>query len=159
MMYRSDLVRERPTFFAVDLYQSDVDAAYSLLRVADFGFVHQVLSYSRVEEGSTAARRERYNARDLDYLVAVTRHGDHFLQNDELHAVRSRAEKKYYQAYASAWVRCARRGEAAAMVQHNREVLAVVGRRVRGLSVAEGAVRAAGRLLACPARLTRDHLD
>jgi glycosyltransferase involved in cell wall biosynthesis len=153
-MYRSDLVRKRaPSFFEPALSQADVDTAYDLLAESDFGFVHQVLSYSREEPGSIAGSRVRFNARDLDYLISVVRHADRFLDGADLARVRERARSKFYSAFAASWVRSALRGEAKEMTAHNREQLAAIGLRLEPRQIARGSVVAALRLLACPARL------
>ncbi len=49
-MYRSDLVRRTQAFFPNASAEADTSACYSALSDADYGFVHQVLSYERVHD-------------------------------------------------------------------------------------------------------------
>ena len=65
VLYRSDLVRKRAEFFAPYLFQADVDTSYDLLSESDFGFVHQMLSFSRDVPGSISGSRDRFNAEIL----------------------------------------------------------------------------------------------
>jgi glycosyltransferase involved in cell wall biosynthesis len=47
-LYRADLVRRTDSFYPNPTAEADLSACYECLRVADFGFVHQVLSYERI---------------------------------------------------------------------------------------------------------------
>src|ERR1700678_1410900 len=44
-LYRSDLIRRTESFYPNATPEADISACFECLRVADFGFVHQVLSY------------------------------------------------------------------------------------------------------------------
>lgn len=56
LLLRSDLVRARETFYNPENpYQDDQEACYELLRTSDFGFVHQVLTFTRRHEGAGIA--------------------------------------------------------------------------------------------------------
>lgn len=46
-LFRADLVRARDPFYDESHLQSDTGACYDLLRESDFGFVHQVLTFTR----------------------------------------------------------------------------------------------------------------
>ena len=47
LLYRSDLVRSHDPFFnEANIFHADTEACFDLLRSYDFGFVHQVLTYS-----------------------------------------------------------------------------------------------------------------
>src|SRR4029450_3138246 len=46
VMFRGEVVRNRaPSFFPEDRFFMDVDVAFRILGDADFGFVHQVLTF------------------------------------------------------------------------------------------------------------------
>jgi glycosyltransferase involved in cell wall biosynthesis len=48
LLIRSDRVRKRDPFYNVDNpFQNDSEACYEVLRESDFGFVHQVLTFTR----------------------------------------------------------------------------------------------------------------
>ena len=47
VLFRSDLVRSRDPFYNESNVQADSEACFELLKDCDFGFVHQVLTFSR----------------------------------------------------------------------------------------------------------------
>jgi glycosyltransferase involved in cell wall biosynthesis len=47
LMIRSDLVRKRTNLLSAQHLQADMEACFDLLQESDFGFIHQVLSFSR----------------------------------------------------------------------------------------------------------------
>ena len=50
VMYSSDIVRARaPHFYPEDRFYHDTDAAFQILVDHDFGFVHQVLTFTRYQ--------------------------------------------------------------------------------------------------------------
>jgi glycosyltransferase involved in cell wall biosynthesis len=80
VMYRADLVRAREPEFFPELradddgfvnFHSDSDVCYSLLEESDFGFVHQILSFTRRHTNSVTATST------VEALHVVTRTPDH----------------------------------------------------------------------------------
>jgi glycosyltransferase involved in cell wall biosynthesis len=55
LLYRSDLVRSRDPFFDETDIHADTDTCFALLQLADLGFVHQVLTFTRVRPESLTA--------------------------------------------------------------------------------------------------------
>ena len=71
IMYRSDEVRAREQFYNPSNLHADTEICYEILREKDFGFVHQVLTFTRRhnETTSTYARRmQTYMPSDLKML-------------------------------------------------------------------------------------------
>src|SRR4029450_3919017 len=62
LMYRAEYVRRRPAFFDESDFHADVAACYDVLREADFGFVHQVLTFTRAHPGEQASYAGRLKA-------------------------------------------------------------------------------------------------
>ena len=52
VMYRSDLVRARKEFYDASCPLEDADVCFELLKERDFGFVHQVLTFTRRQNES-----------------------------------------------------------------------------------------------------------
>ena len=54
LLFRSDLLRQQKDFFDVSFFTqfSDNEACFRVLQNADFGFVHQVLTFTRLHEES-----------------------------------------------------------------------------------------------------------
>jgi glycosyltransferase involved in cell wall biosynthesis len=83
VLYRADLVRERRPFFALGRHHEDTEAAYELLLQHDFGFVHQVLAFLRIENVSIMSAAQRFNPDPLDHLIALERYGPQVLTVEE----------------------------------------------------------------------------
>lgn len=97
ILYRSDVIDLHSDFYDEDLIHSDVDAAYSILRRHDFGFVHQVLSYSRQhEESHTSTVAYRYATNNIENLYMVKKHGPDFFEPAEYRELEDWALRRYY---------------------------------------------------------------
>jgi len=92
IMYRADLVRSRQPFYELGRYHEDTEVAYEILRRHDLGFVHQVLSYQRVDNDSIMGQRNSYQPHLLDRLIILDRFGKDFLSEDELFVARKKIE-------------------------------------------------------------------
>src|SRR5206468_158785 len=55
VLYRADLVRGRDLFYNEAHMNADDEVCFELLKDCDFGFVHQVLTFTRVRPGSMSA--------------------------------------------------------------------------------------------------------
>lgn len=99
VLYRSDLVRARPAFFDPDALHADTEVAYEILRSHDFGFVHQVLSYIRIDDASTSGLVRDLSPAVLDQLIALLKYGQHFLEPGELRQRLRQLERRYYRTY------------------------------------------------------------
>ena len=73
---------QRTPFWDPDIPYFDLEMFYETLRHGDFGFVHQVLTYTRRHEGAISAHRgsARLTADQIRTLLA---HGDYFLSPAE----------------------------------------------------------------------------
>jgi glycosyltransferase involved in cell wall biosynthesis len=72
LLYRARYVRRRGEFFDEADFHADVAACYEILRDSDFGFVHQVLTFTRThpgEQSSFAVTLRTYMAGRLRHLV------------------------------------------------------------------------------------------
>ncbi len=73
LLFRSELVRHREQLFNEANLHADAEACFDLLRECDFGFVHQVLTYTRPQEKESVStfsnKYHTYIAGDLHDLV------------------------------------------------------------------------------------------
>jgi glycosyltransferase involved in cell wall biosynthesis len=92
VMYRSDLVRAREPEFFPELrsdgdgfvnFHSDSDVCYALLEASDFGFVHQILSFTRRHTGSITSSTMKLSSWAPGNLITLLRHGPSFLERPE----------------------------------------------------------------------------
>jgi glycosyltransferase involved in cell wall biosynthesis len=102
LMFRADVVRARRPFYARERFHEDTEAVYEILRDHAFGFVPQVLSYSRVHVQSITGAARSYDPHALDRLILVKRYAREFLSADEYHACLKVAETRYYRCLARA---------------------------------------------------------
>ena len=58
LMYRSDIVRSRPSFYDESDLAADTEVCLEFLGDRDYGFVHQVLSFHRLRRASTTGDRQ-----------------------------------------------------------------------------------------------------
>lgn len=84
LLYRSDLLAKRNPFYSETALHDDSEMCYEVLADADLGFVHQVLSFSRVGNSGTLTRIETYFWTLLDSYLTLRKFGPVFLSEEEL---------------------------------------------------------------------------
>ena len=65
-----------------------------LLRACDFGFVHQILSYSRKENPSVTQSVRDHGLTLLDHFINLTKFGPEYLSEDVLQPCLARARAR-----------------------------------------------------------------
>ncbi len=96
LLFRSDLVRERDPLFNERNIHADTEACFDLLKRCDFGFVHQVLTYTRVRAESLLAHADQVQSYWAGDLQVLTRHAAAFLEKSELETLLAEHLKGYY---------------------------------------------------------------
>jgi glycosyltransferase involved in cell wall biosynthesis len=100
LLFRSDCVRERNPMFEESDFHADTGACLDTLRTWDFGFVHQVLTYTRRHPGtqtSYATALNTFQAAEFRHLV---RYGPVFLTPDEFQVCFDRVSARYWRFLA-----------------------------------------------------------
>jgi len=105
VLYRADVVRERPVFYEPGRLHPDTEVALEILTRYDFAFVHQVLSFLRQQEDSVTGRVKRFAPEGLDRLISVKRYGPRYLQPDAYQRCVRAATIHYYKGLALCWER------------------------------------------------------
>jgi glycosyltransferase involved in cell wall biosynthesis len=95
LLYRSELVRGRTPFFDEDSLLEDTEVCYQLLENRDFGFVHRILAYLRVDNDSITSQFEDYNPYLLHELILLKRYGRLYLTEEEFRSRLCTIEKEY----------------------------------------------------------------
>jgi glycosyltransferase involved in cell wall biosynthesis len=95
-LYRSEIVRNSSPFYDERTLHDDTDACYRTLRNWKFGFVHQVLSFSRVENDSIMSRVRDFHWWYLDKYLQLCKFGPVYLEGDELAGVLHDGKRQYY---------------------------------------------------------------
>jgi glycosyltransferase involved in cell wall biosynthesis len=86
LLYRADLVANREPFYSESSLHDDTDLCYEVLADADMGFVHQVLSFTRIGNGGVLTDIERFDWRVLDSYMVLRKFGPRFLSEEELNS-------------------------------------------------------------------------
>ncbi|MCC2658643.1 MAG: glycosyltransferase family 2 protein [Panacagrimonas sp.] len=105
LLYRSDIVRARDPFFDEANTHADTESCIELMHDHDFGFVHQVLVFSRQQPGSLREASQRMNTLLAARLVELARHGPHFLDPAELRRCIDERLDEYYNFLAVSTIR------------------------------------------------------
>ena len=96
VMYRSSLVRSQQPFYDEPLLHEDTEKCMQILEHWDFGFVHQVLSFLRVDNNSISSGFRTLQPDSLDRYIIVQRYASRFLEADEAMALRKQTKRQYY---------------------------------------------------------------
>ena len=98
LLYRADLVRRTKTFYPNSSPHCDTTACYQSLEDSDFGFVHQVLSYTRVHPESQTSRSLKFGIVRLEALGDFCRFGPKYLSPAEMKQRLNALTDWYYDA-------------------------------------------------------------
>jgi glycosyltransferase involved in cell wall biosynthesis len=97
LMMRSEIVRARNPFYEVRHAPfEDSHVCFDILGTWNFGFVHQVLTYSRRDNESILARIRPYKFELFWRLSTVLEHGKYYLAEDEYPGYLKHAEREYF---------------------------------------------------------------
>ncbi len=85
LLIRADLIRRRNSFYNKRYLQLlDQTACYDILHNSDFGFVHQILTFSRLHDSSQTTSATRFNRLIIEQLIFLQEYGPKYLTEDEL---------------------------------------------------------------------------
>ena len=132
LLFRSDLVRSRPAFYNEDQLHADSEACLEVLEQGDFGFVHQILTIIRIEEGTLSSHSKRYNTALPFSLYLLGKYGPKYLSEEEVAARVAEKLRDYYRYLA--WQLF--RGRDRDFWNFHRAQLAAVGHPLSGLRLA-----------------------
>jgi glycosyltransferase involved in cell wall biosynthesis len=149
VMFRADLVRRRVPFYAEGRLFEDAEVCFDLLVDHDFGFVHQVLSFTRTENDSLWSGMRAYNGWLLARRNQLAQYGRRFLEPDELDALWRVRERHYRRFLAEAWLARAEEG----FWTFHREGLATVGDTIDRKALVRDAARVVAGYALSPGRL------
>ena len=93
LLIRSDEVRKRPMFYSEENRHCDIETCFDVLKENDFGFVHQVLTFTREHAEAESSFSARFGTDYLGTLEILTKHGKTYL-----------SEKEYKQCLRKCWI-------------------------------------------------------
>jgi glycosyltransferase involved in cell wall biosynthesis len=100
LLIRSDLIREKQKFYNESNIHADLEICLNLLKKADFGFVHQVLTFTRRHNETNTTFIRKYKTYKLGDLHALKNYGEYYLADEEYAMVSKKLLKNNYRALA-----------------------------------------------------------
>jgi glycosyltransferase involved in cell wall biosynthesis len=149
VMYRADVVRARPAFYPDRRVFADSDTAFEILRDHDFGFVPQILSFSREDDGSIWGSVASFDPLMLFGLVELLTYGPEYLDAGEFVAVSAARRKAYHRFLGESWLR----RQPSAFWTFHREGMATVGVELDRAAIRAEAVGVVADFLLQPRRV------
>jgi glycosyltransferase involved in cell wall biosynthesis len=99
-LIRSDFVRKVEKFYDESNLHADAMACFRVLEESDFGFVHQILTFTRTQNESHSTFADRMNTIHLSFLTELLVYGPKYLDQAEYDQRFNLRLKEYYQALA-----------------------------------------------------------
>lgn len=96
VLYRADLVRRHDPFYNEANIHADTEVCFAVLQTCDFGFVHQVLTFTRMRPGSLATVSEDLHTDFAGMLQTLTAHGPAYLTSAEFDQLLTQHLSQYY---------------------------------------------------------------
>jgi glycosyltransferase involved in cell wall biosynthesis len=96
LLIRADLVREREEFYNESNIHADKEVCFEILNQHDFGFVHQVLTFTRRHNEATTSHLKRFKTTRTGNLYALLKYGPVYLTPAEYRQRLAHALDRYY---------------------------------------------------------------
>ena len=100
ILIRSDLMQKHEALYNESNFHADNELCFDLLKDFDFGFVHQVLTYSRRHNETRSSFSERFNTYLLGTLIILTKYGPIYLEEREYEKCLQDHMESYYRFLA-----------------------------------------------------------
>lgn len=95
-LFRAEQVRNRTPFYNEANLHADTEVCYDILQQTDFGFIHQVLTYTRTHDEQVSSFAQRFNTYALGNLRALIRYGPVYLSSAEYEQCLRLSLDEYY---------------------------------------------------------------
>lgn len=105
VMYRACMIKRGQPFYDQSRLHEDTEKCMQILEHWDFGFVHQVLSFSRADNESISSAARAFQPNALDRYIIVKRYAAVFLDASEAAEMTTKAKREYYSVLANAALR------------------------------------------------------
>jgi glycosyltransferase involved in cell wall biosynthesis len=130
LLVRADVVRARPAFYNEQNFHADTEACFDVLRTTDLGFVHQVLTRTRVHEEAMTSVASRINTFHSGWLMILAKYGRFYLDPGAYRRRWWHSVRRYGIFLLKAIVKAKFRDPA--FRKHHRETVALVLRTIAG---------------------------
>lgn len=124
ILIRADLIRNRDYVYNENSTQfADTELCFSLLQNSEFGFVHQILTYTRQHDSSITGMTSRLMPHNMGKLQLLKLYGDTYLTKDEF---KNSLTKVLYEEHVIL-CRALIRSERKEIWDYHKSVLAKIG--------------------------------
>jgi glycosyltransferase involved in cell wall biosynthesis len=96
IMIRTDCIRKRERLFKEANLHGDMEACIDLLQHADFGFIHQVLTFSRRHRETVTSFADDYQSYFPAGIRVLQKYGRTFLSEEEYRTLAGDLWQRYY---------------------------------------------------------------
>jgi glycosyltransferase involved in cell wall biosynthesis len=104
LLIRSDLIRNRDPFYDESSVLEDIEVCYELLGKSDFAFVHQVLTFTRVDNESLTGQIRDFIPYLLHALICLKKYGQLYLTEEEYSLRLEAISRRYFWALADGFL-------------------------------------------------------
>jgi hypothetical protein len=138
VLYRADLIRSRDRFYNEDYIHADTEVCFELLQKSDFGFIHQVLTYTRRHNESESSFTRIVNTHKFNHLYLTIKYGCIYLDKQEYANACKRQWKTYYRSLGKHLLTLMHKGDAYKRKQfwkYHRSALSKMGYELKPLKI------------------------
>lgn len=100
LLLRSDLIRSRSSFYNESNFHADAEVCLDLLQTCDFGFAHQVLTYTRYHPEAATAFADSFQTYLPGELQILLTYGPRYLEPDDFVCCVENKLDQYYEFLA-----------------------------------------------------------
>lgn len=143
LLLRAGDVRVRPAFYNAQNLHADTEVCFELLRDADLGFVHQILTRTRVHVEAMTSSSVRINTFHDAWLAIHLKYGGIYLDRGEYYRQLADRLRRYAVFLAKAFVKVKFRDPQFRM--HHRVAVGRLLRSLRSSTATNGHLRSSGR--------------
>jgi len=157
VLYNAEEVRKRaPSFFPENRFFMDLDIAFRMLTDGDFGFVHQVLTFSRYQAETVTDTASHFNSWPLLHYLMVTQYGRDFLSPEEFEVRDRQVTAEMYHGLGEQWLKDkVRRRRKEGFWEFQNQHLGDIGVAIRPGLLARGVGAAVVELLGSPSTFVK----
>lgn len=133
VMCRSSIVRTRRPFFNGSTYSFDAEVCYEILERSDFGFIHQVLTFTRTDNESVSTSTHDFNSPGLSKFIIVNKYGRIYLSDEEYKDCLRKITRNYFGFLAASVFEL----KSKYFWQYHKKELEGIGKRVYSIQLAK----------------------
>lgn len=100
LLIRSDIIRNREAFYNESVIHADTEVCVDVLQDYDFGFVHQVLTFTRRHNESVTSLTHRFDTRRVARFIRFLRYGPVYLSEEEHEKCLEQVLEEYHRFLA-----------------------------------------------------------